>query len=60
MNYEPSNILHAYCNFLQTRQPPYNLVIMSLPYYICSCITEKILHLIDDITTILAKDDNGL
>jgi hypothetical protein len=54
MNYKLSNILHAYCNFLAnpaaTSQSSYHA--LAILYLLC--ITEKILHLIDDISIILA------
>jgi hypothetical protein len=50
MSYEPSNIQHAYYDFLQNRQPPHNLV-MNLHGILCpSHIQFKI----------LPKDDNEL
>jgi hypothetical protein len=60
MNYELSKILHAYCNFFAnpeaTSQSIYNVlaILYLLLHY------RKNMHLIDDITIVLAKDDNEL
>ncbi len=58
MNYELSNIQHAYCNFLANMtaisQSCYN--VLAILYLLC--ITERILHPSHIQPTILLRDDN--